>query len=167
MGESKRRSEAMKSEPPPWEPKTIDDHFVDWVGEFFSFGYGTGEPHVIPAIRKFLSLCNEGTYGCSYNYEVLERDLGPVVAWLLINRLCGYSVDIIEYGTSPRFAWLTKKGERLRDYMLSKTDEELVEMVCNRSDDTFPCYPSACNCGPSGGHEEGRICPNPFWLDRP
>lgn len=27
------------------------------------------------------------------------------------------------------------------------------------------CAPDVCNCGPKG-YEQGRRCPNPFWITR-
>lgn len=143
--------------------KTEDDFFRDWESHVIGFGYGSGEPHTTPAVRAFLELCNEGAYGHSYDYEKLERALGGATAWLLVSILA--KTDILEYGTSPRFAWLTKKGERLKAYVLSRTADELVNVVCEHDEDYPHCYPDACNCGPTG-YEEGRVCPNPFWLDK-
>ena len=142
--------------------KTLDDYWIDWESTAFGFGYGTGEPHVIPALRRFLELCNEGPPGHSYDHRVLERELSPSVAWLLINVLGRR--DIITYGTSPRFAWLTRKGERLREYMLSKTADELVALTTSYGEDHAICYPDACNCGPNG-YDAQAVCPNPFWRD--
>lgn len=141
--------------------KPIEQSFADWEGSAFGFGYGTGEPHTIPAVRAFLRLCNRNDGARAYNYEDLEAELGATVAWLLINTLCKHGVDIIEYGTSPRYGWLTEKGEALRKFMLSQDEETLIRLACERDD---PCYPDACNCGPQG-YEEGRVCVNPFWQD--
>jgi hypothetical protein len=138
--------------------KTLEENFRDWEGNTFGFGYGSGEPHTIPALRRFLELCNQGPYGHSYDYQKLETELTPTVAWLLINILC--KADILEYGTSPRGAWLTKKGERLKEYVISHTDDELVETATNYNEDYSPCYPNVCNCGE---YEKGRVCVNPFW----
>jgi hypothetical protein len=139
--------------------KTLDENFADWEGTAFGFGYGTGEPHILPALKRFLALCPDtGTY----DHEALAREMGPAVAWLLLNALA--HADIIEYGTSPRYGWLTTSGQALKAYVESKTDDELVGIVC-RDRDT-PCYPDACNCGPEG-YEEGRVCLNPFWGDLP
>lgn len=142
--------------------KTQGEYFRDWEGNSFGYGYGSGEPHTIPALRRFMELCDEPPYGHSYSYERLEAELTPAVAWLLISALC--KADIIEYGTSPRFAWLTKKGERLKRFMLSHTDDELVEIACSHDESYTHCYPDACNCGP-GGYEKNRVCPNPFWRE--
>lgn len=145
-----------------WVTKTTEEHFRDWEDWAVGFGYGSGEPHTIPAIRDFLGLCNEGAYGHSYDYEKLEAALTPAVAWLLISILA--KADILEYGTSPRFAWLTVKGERLKKFMLSRTAEELVDIACDHGEDYNSCSPDSCNCGPNG-YEEGRICDNPFWKE--
>lgn len=144
--------------------KTAVDHFRDWESSTFGFGYGSGEPHIIIALRRFFELCNEGDSGHSYDYEKLESALTPTVAWLLINILC--KVDIIEYGTSPRFAWLTSKGERLKEFVLSHTSEELITIACGDDEGHTPCYPDACNCREEGCvKRKGAICQNPFWID--
>ena len=145
--------------------KTIDENFRDWESNAFGFGYGTGEEHTLAAIKKFFELCNEGSYGQSYDYQKLEAALTPTVAWLLISTF-GH-LDIIEYGCSPRYAWLTKKGVALKEYLATKTAEELYE-ICTGHDESYThCSPKYCNCG-ERGYEEGRICVNPFWKsDRP
>ncbi|MFM2126194.1 MAG: hypothetical protein RL328_2645 [Acidobacteriota bacterium] len=143
--------------------KTADEHFIDWEGNAFGFGYGAGETYTIPAIRDFLLNCPPTG---PYDYEHLEEACGSTAAWLLINVLCRHGVDVIEYGTSTRFGWLTEGGRRLREYMGSKSADELVELVTSATEDYTPCYPDACNCGPSG-YEKGRVCDNPFWAKRP
>lgn len=139
--------------------KPIEYSFRDWESDVFGFGYGNGEDHIIPALRQFLSLCGKGDE-TQYDYRKLEEYLAPTVAWLLINALC--HADMIEYGTSPRFGWLTGKGKRLKEYMLSKTADELIEIACNHGEEYIHCSPNYCNCGKSG-YVEGRKCPNPFW----
>jgi hypothetical protein len=146
--------------------KTEEEHFIDWEGFAFGYGYGTGEPHTIPALRHFMALCYDGTRATNYDYRALEYRLGPTVAWLLINALCRPGVDVIEYGTSPRAGWLTDQGVRLRDFMMARSGDALVELVCCSSNDYVPCYPNACNCG-SDGYDKRRLCPNPFWTSRP
>lgn len=43
--------------------KTLGDYFSDWQAEVFGFGYGSGEPFIIPALREFLCRCPaEGNY---------------------------------------------------------------------------------------------------------
>lgn len=140
--------------------KTIEENFRDWHGNIFSFGYGSGEPHTIPTLKKFLELCNRGAYNHQYDFSILEKELTPPVAWLLINILCKPDVDILEYGTSPRFAWLTKKGERLKEFVSSRTNEELLDIACRYDENYHSCYPDVCNCD---GYVEGKICYNPFW----
>lgn len=140
--------------------KRIDDSFRDWEGEVFGFGYGSGEEHVLKALHTFMEIIKPAPER-QYDYQELERGLGGAVAWLLINALC--KGNTLEYGTSPRYGWLTPAGERLRAYVLSKTVDELVEIVCVSQDDyDGPCYKTACNCGPQG-YEAGRVCENPFW----
>lgn len=140
--------------------KTLEQYFVDWESSAMGYGYGTGEPHTIPALRQFLSCCTKGSYNHSYDYTDIETACGPVAAWLLINILC--KADIIEYGSSPRFAWLTDKGVKLRDFVLAKSANDLVDLIGNRTEDDTICYPNACNCGPVG-YDEKAICANPFW----
>lgn len=139
--------------------KSIEASFADWEGNAFGMGYGTGEPHTIPAIRKFFTHCKHHS-GTAYQYEELESDLGAPVAWLLINSL--YHADCIEYGTSPRYGWLTPQGAALQKFMLSRTDDELIRIACAGEEVGETCYPNACNCGPQG-YVKGRICVNPFW----
>ena len=147
-------------------PKTEEEHFIDWEGFAFGFGYGTGEPHTIPALRQFMALCYDGTLATSYDYRALEDRLGPTVAWLLINALCRNGVDVIEYGTSPRAGWLTGQGVRLRDFMMARSADALIDLVTSSPNTYVPCYPNACNCGPDG-YDKRRLCPNPFWTSRP
>jgi hypothetical protein len=95
----------------------------------------------------------EGRGGKSYDYAVLERALGPAVAWLMIGKLCG--AYIFEYGTSPRYAWLTQRGEALNAYLEGKTDDQLVELVTETDQDYIFCYPDRCNCD--------QPCNNPLF----
>ncbi len=143
-------------------PKTIPEYFPDWEATAFGFGYGTGEPHIIPLLRRFFELCPQED---AYAHQALERDLGAANAWFLINVLCRHDVGALDYGSSPRYAWLTAEGRLLRQFLLSKTADELVAIVAGREEDDTPCYPNACNCGPNG-YERGRVCPNPFWPRR-
>lgn len=141
-------------------PKTIDQNWVDWESYAFGYGYGSGEPNVISALKRFFELCPADD---AYDYQALEAELGSIVAWLLINRLCRHDVSMLSYGTSPRCAWLTTRGKAMKAYLATKTVGELVGLICGvggRSQ--MVCYPDACNCGPEG-YEEGRKCPNPFW----
>lgn len=138
--------------------KTMDEYFRDWEGTTFGFGYGTGENHIIPVIKRFFELIP--MYGC-YDYQVLEKELTPAVAWLLINIFCQES--ILEYGTSPRGAWLDTTGKKLKSYIDSKTIDDLYVAI-TRDQVYTRCYPSACNCGE--GYVEGVKCANPFWHER-
>lgn len=139
--------------------KTLEDYFTDWESHVFGFGYGTGETHTITAVKALLSNLKDDR---SYDYKELEKSFGELSAWLLINMMC--RADVFEYGTSPRYGWLTTKGERLRDFVKGKSVDELYELTCH-VDNYSHCYPDACNCG-EHGYEEGRICQNPFWLDK-
>src|ERR1051325_25697 len=107
----------------------IDKHFKDWESATFGFGYGTGEEYTIPALKNFFNLLKEER---SYSYEDVEKKFGKLGGWLMINILC--HADILEYGTSPRFGWITEKGELLRDYLKTKTPDELYEMTTNIDD---------------------------------
>lgn len=136
--------------------KTLADHFRDWEGDAFGFGYGTGEPVIIPAIKTFFAAFGRDDSPRGYDYRVLEEAVGAPVAWLLINRFC--RLNILEYGVSPRFGWLTTRGERLRDYFASKGVDDLLEDL-QAPEYYNECYPDHCNCdGPAK-------CVNPFWTD--
>jgi len=140
--------------------KSLDQNFADWESETFGLGYGTGEPHILRALKAFFDAFGVDDRPNSYNYEALEEAITAPVAWLLITRLI--QVDIIEYGTSPRYAWLTSEGEALKAFIETKTVGELVDICCDRSEDNPNCGPESCNCGPNG-YEAGRVCFNPFW----
>lgn len=142
------------------KPKTLDDYFADWENHVFGFGYGSGEEHVLAVLKRFVDLT---PIKGGYDYRVLERELTPAVAWLLINAL-GHA-DILEYGSSPRFAWFTYyKGKALKTYIDGKTVDELCAVTC-RDENYVHCYPDACNCGPNG-YEKGRVCQNPFFQEK-
>ena len=141
--------------------RTLDSYFRDWESHVFGRGYGSGEEHTIGAVRKFLTLCDGGPYGTSYDYQRMESEMGPEVAWLLINTLS--RAEITEYGTSTRYAWLTTTGVRLKEFMIKRSLDDLVKIACGGPDDDFGCWPCGCNCGPNG-YEKGRVCQNPFWL---
>lgn len=136
--------------------KSLEDYFADWECEFFGFGYGTGEPHTIKAVKQFLMLCpDNGTY----NHKHIEKMIGVEVAWLVLNTLCG--ADIIEYGTSPRFGWLTASGKRLKAFMHDHSIEGMVSMT-QKSEDYFYCTTEECACGAG---PVDSACPNPFWSE--
>jgi hypothetical protein len=145
----------------PKKPKTIEDYFTDWESSAFGFGYGTGEAYILPALKRFFELCLMPGEG-GYDYRILEAELTPTVAWLLINALARHQVDAIEYGTSPRYGWPTPRGVALKNFLASKTADELYDLAAGQTEDYVRCYPDACNCGPKG-YEAGRVCGNPFW----
>lgn len=143
--------------------RTLESYFTDWESCYFGFGYGSGEPHILPALRTFFVLCPPpDAQHRGYDYKVLEHALTPTVAWLLINALG--QADVIEYGSSPRYAWLTNKGYRLREFVLSKTAEELIELAGAFDQEQPSCQPDTCNCGPNG-YEAGKRCLNPFYQE--
>jgi hypothetical protein len=138
--------------------KLINEQFIDWEAYVFGYGYGTGESRTLHALRQFLSQCT-GETG-SYNYRDVERACGETVAWLMINILCRAS--IIEYGTSPRHGWLSDNGKKLKQYMESKSDVELYDLVTSKAENYIHCAPDYCNCGPHG-FVKGQKCNNQFW----
>lgn len=143
--------------------KSIEECFVDWESHVFGIGYGTGEDHTLAALKTFFGAFGRDDRDGSYDHLALEVTCGPQVAWLLINTLV--HADIIEYGTSPRFGWLTKQGAALKDFVMSKPLDELVEMCCSRDEHYTHCWPSGCNCGPENFDSDKR-CFNPFWVTR-
>ena len=161
--------------------KTIDDYLADWEGHAFGYGYGTGEEHIIPALKKFFACAGEKATDLgqrwfpeelgqlyrvplpnSFDFHILGERLTPTVAWLLINVLC--RCNVLEYGSSPRYSWLTEEGERLKAYVDSKTADELIENITHRDENYIACYPDVCNCGPV--YLKGPFCQNPFWPRR-
>lgn len=136
--------------------KSLDGHFRSWESTAFGFGYGTGEKHLLSALKTFLATCHSDD---TYDYRELEEALTPTVAWLLICILC--REDIINYGVSPRYAWLDQSGKALKQYVCNRTVEELDEILHDGNPNDI-CMRDACNCGPTG-YEKGRVCPNPFW----
>lgn len=134
--------------------KTTEQYFVDWFSHVFGYCYGSGEQHIVPALRLFFgAVPSDG----NYNYNLLEEACGPTVAWLLINALCPGDVECIEYGSSPRFAWLTDAGKLLREFMISKSDDELLT-VLDVDESHVYCGIDYCNCLPR--------CQNPFFPRR-
>lgn len=144
--------------------KTIEESFRDWESHVFGYGYGTGEPLILPLLKEFFAAVGrDRELPHSYDYKALEAACGNAHAWFLINILC--HADIIEYGTSPRYGWLTQQGEALKAFVATKSAAELDEICCNGPNDYIPCYPDACNCGPQG-YQAGVKCANPFWISR-
>jgi|SRR5277367_6956304 len=139
--------------------KSIDDYFVDWENETFCYSYGTGEKYIIAALKKFMEMVPMEGF---YEYNQLECELSPTVAWLLICILC--NADILDHGCSSRYSWLTNCGRQLKEYLGNNTLEQL-ENVLNRTENYRVCFPNACNCGPTG-YLEGLVCQNPFWVEK-
>lgn len=133
-----------------------DKHFKDWNAETWGYGYGTGERPILTELKRFLSILEgnkdyPGHY--SYWYKDIENELGKPVTWFLINDLMG--ADILEYGTSPRGGWLTEKGKLIKEYVDTKTVDELYEVVTDW--DTETCYRGRCHC-------KGVSCDNPLFM---
>lgn len=136
--------------------KTIEQHFTDWESHVFGYGYGTGEEHVLGALKGFLAAMPADG---NYDYKALESAVTAPVAWLLLNVLA--HADVIEYGTSPRYGWLTKNGKALRQFVNERSVEELYALTAGTGEDYCECYPDHCNCG------DGDCRPsNPFWATR-
>lgn len=134
--------------------KSVEQFFADWEGDTFGFGYGSGELHILAALRLFLSHCVENIN--QYDYRKLEEAMGPAAAWLMINTLC--HADMIEYGSSPRFGWLTPQGVALRRFLADRSDDAAITAL-DRGENDEICYKDYCNC------ETGKPCSkaNPFW----
>lgn len=115
------RTEAARNE------ISLEQHFINWETEVFGHGYGSGELHVLPALKTLLELVPREGLGEVYDHEILEREVGAATAWLLIGILC--RAGILQYGTSPRHGWLTPAGGRLRDFVSARSAEELVSIV--------------------------------------
>lgn len=86
----------------------------------FEYGYGTGEHHTQKAMERFLDCCVEG----KYDYREVETQLGPELAWCMIEILC--RADVIEYGCSPRNGWLTGFGVFLKEQIESVEASPMV-----------------------------------------
>lgn len=147
--------------------RTLESYFADWETEAFGFGYGTGEEHTLGALKTFFATVGkdepQDRQHC-YDYQKLETALTPTVAWLLINVLA--KADVIEYGTSPRYAWLTDSGVKLKEFLATKSVEELIDICCADCGENPGCGPTHCNCGPRG-YDPIRVCPNPFFQRNP
>ena len=136
----------------------IDKYFVDWENHVFGYGYGTGEEYTLKALKDFMGCMRVVKNTTNYNYTEIYKHLGTMCTWLMINILC--HADIIEYGSSPRFGWLTDKGEKLYDYLKTKTVEELYNLITSKDEEgEFCCYPDHCNCEELGQEK----CNNPFF----
>lgn len=140
--------------------KTNNDYFRDWERHVFRYGYGTGEDHIIPALKAFMAAVPSAG---GYDYRTLEVAVGPVPAWLFINRL--HAAGLFDYGVSPRFAWLTMEGLRLKSYLDTNEAAALIDIATSEPPGYVECMPDACNCGPDG-YVARRRCPNPFWKSK-
>jgi hypothetical protein len=134
--------------------KTIDQHFADWESDTFGYGYGTGEEHIVKALKNFFFTVPQSG---NYDYQAIELECGPQVAWLLMCALI--RADMIEYGTSPRYGWLTTQGQALGRYLRSHTCAHLEEVL--ETDESYiHCYRDHCNCDKTEGDCREH---NPFW----
>lgn len=130
-----------------------EKYFRDWENATFGYGYGSGEEHILTALKSFFSLLENNR---SYDHRVLEKELGPQVTWFLINTLC--HEDIIEYGTSPRSGFLSEKGRLLRDFLSTRTVDELYQIIFDGNDDH--CSRDYCSCN---GEQVNKKCENPLF----
>ena len=125
--------------------KLTDKHFIDWESHYLGAGYGTGEEHVFTAFHVFF--CSLKGPNGSYDHTVLEKELGPIAAWFLINFLV--QANLVDYGTSSRHGWLTLKGRLLREYMMDKSIEDLcriIDSAYGTGVDYIYCFPDCCQC---------------------
>lgn len=111
-----------------------ENKFRQWESRVFGYGYGNGEWPILSVVKVFFDNLDDGK---RYDFRTLEKKLGETVTWLLINALC--REDVIEYGTSPRFGWLSPCGEFVRDFVKSKTPDELYEIIMADKDEIDFC----------------------------
>lgn len=152
--------------------KTLDDHFHDWIVDAIPGG-GDGEAAIIPVLHRFMRLCADGQddlsderYGMrgGFNHQVMEKEFGPALAWMLILMLEEKGMFICN--SSPRYGEITERGLALKDYFETRAPDDLIRIanLCDGEDDEDyrdECYPDHCNCGT--GEKVGDPCPNPFW----
>jgi hypothetical protein len=145
------------------QTKTQDQYFRDWEDEAFGYGYGTGEPVVLTALKKFAELTTNDNYPDQfiYDYEVMEKELGPTVTWLLINALC--KDGAIDYGSSPRYGWFMGPGALLITYLREHTVDQMYDTLTSEgiNEGYYACSKNFCNCGPESTNEACKN--NPFW----
>lgn len=130
--------------------RNIHQDFVDFMGAYFGYGYGSEAEYFIPALKMFFELLKDGN---NYDHKSIINEFGGLAAWLLINILCG--ADILEYGISPKYGWLSEKGEMLRDYLANKTVDDLI-VICNSID--VDCGLDYCNCDNGKYHDKTEPC---------
>lgn len=107
-----------------------EQEFKEWEQDTFGYGYGTGETPILTILKTFMQSLEDER---RYDYRNLEKIFGTGITWLLLNALA--KSDTIEYGTSIRFGWLTKKGEKLRDFIKNKTITQLYEIIMEDNKD--------------------------------
>lgn len=148
------------------QTKTLDQYFCDWESAAFGYGYGTGESPVLDALKQFAELTTKDSDGemFTYDYEILEKNLGPPVTWLLIDALC--KDGTIDYGTSPRYGWFLGAGATLIKYLRNHSVEEMYKVVMAEgpNEGYYHCFKDHCNCSTSSSGEPCKL--NPFWNDR-
>ena len=100
--------------------------FIEIDDAVFGFGYGDeGDGAVWGAVKEYLSHkesdCNIICTGLA------GEKIGGVVVWLIVNAFIHH--DLLDYGTSPRVPWLTEKGIALKEFIETKTVEELCAII--------------------------------------
>lgn len=141
--------------------KAADDYFRDWMTQTFGWYHGSRRERLIRDLAAFLA---EVPGDRPYEYERLVAAVGPLAAWMLIDKL--YRAGVLAYNSSPRSAYLTEAGVALKHYVSSRSAGDLLEIVPKVADDYRYCTPGDCNCGPDG-FDPDRVCPNPFWPKAP
>jgi hypothetical protein len=110
--------------------RMTDKQFREWEDVAFGYGYGTGEPHIIAGLRVFFGAVKADG---GYSYLDIEKAMGELPAWLVINAL-NHS-GVLNYGTSPRFGWMEGKGHELREYFAANSDERILSVLVAECDD--------------------------------
>ena len=138
--------------------KSENEYFIDWVSETFGYGYGSGEIHMLKALKDLFSVMKDD----KYDYEKLEKVLGAQVTWLLLQILHS-SPGFFGYGTSTRFAWLDAGGKAVQNFVRDKTVDELYDIsVASVEEDYIHCGLDYCNCNPPTSFSK-RCLNNPFF----
>lgn len=107
-----------------------DKEFWQWENDIFGHGYGSGEEYILPLLKRFFEAIPATG---NYDFVKLEKTVGKDQAWLLLNIL-HKAHDVFGYGVSTRFAWLEEKGQDLKNYLASKSAEELYEIVMKQEE---------------------------------
>lgn len=103
-----------------------DQEFKKWENETFGYGYGTGESYTLPVLKRLFELFPESG---PYDYAEIEKKIGAEIFWLLLTILMRSSEDILNYGSSPRYGWLDPKGKELKEYLATRTVDQLYDVV--------------------------------------